>query len=146
MTRADEIALLQRVTNQPEVLAGVAPGYLRLDMGAFFDRPGNFLFGDDRGLVLFGDLGNGVFDVHYLFTSSLRGRAALLTIKEAFSALFTYHNARAITGAIPRENRASRAMTRALGCSPTGISVDSQGRDCINYVLERATWVTFSGA
>lgn len=146
MIHSDDIELLQRVANQPEVLAGVAPGYLRLDMSHFFERPGNVMFGDDRGVVLFGDYGDHTFDMHYLFTSSCRGRAAHLAIKEAISALFTYHNARAITGAIPRENRASRAMTRALGCRPTGVSVDSQGRDCITYVLERATWVISSGA
>lgn len=140
MTRADDIEMLDCIVNQPEILAAVAPGYLRMDLTAFFDRPGNVMFGDDRGVVLFGAKGDGAFDMHYLFTSSLRGRAALSTIKEAISALFTCHLAHVITGSTPRENRAARAMNRALGGIPYGVSVDSQGRHCIDYVLERATW------
>lgn len=132
--------MLNRVANAPEVIRGLAPGYLAIDLKAFFDSPENVMFGDDRGVVLFGAKGDGAFDMHYLFTSSLRGRAALSTIKEAISALFTCHLAHVITGSTPRENRAARAMNRALGGIPYGVSVDSQGRHCIDYVLERATW------
>lgn len=145
MTHPDT-ELLNRVANQPEVLAGVAPGYLRLDLEGFLEQPRNVMFGDERGLVLLGFKNAGVYDMHYLFTSSLRGRYALNAIKEAIGALFTYHSAHAITGSTPRDNRAARAMNRALGGRPIGVSVDSQGRHCIDYVLERATWVHLSGA
>lgn len=143
---AADAELLNLVANQPEVLAGTAPGYLAVDLVGFFDRPGNVMLGDARGVMLFGYQGDGVYDMHYLLTSSLRGKNALLTIREAIGALFTYHNAHAIVGATPRDNRAARAMNRALGGRPYGVSVDSQGRDCINYVLERATWAISSAA
>lgn len=139
-------ALLNRVANQPEVLAGIAPGYLAIDLAAFFDGPGNVMAGDERGVVLFVFQGDGAYDMHYLFTSSMRGAAALRLIRSSISDLFTYYHAHAITGQTPRDNRAARAINRALGGRPFGVSVDSQGRDCINYVLERATWVRLSGA
>jgi hypothetical protein len=146
MTDPDDIELLNRVAAQPEVLAQVAPGYLSLDLTAFFDNPANIMLGDERGIVLFVALGNGVYGMHYLLTRSLRGPAALRAIKSAISDVFTYHGAHAITGATPRENRAARAVNRALGGHPIGVSEDSLGRPCINYMLERATWVRLSGA
>lgn len=130
------------IVNQPEILPWVAPGHLRLDMEPFFERPGNLMLGDARGVVLFAPLENGFYTAHFLFTSSLRGRDALRTIRAAFTALFTYRDALAITGAIPREHRASRAMVRALGCRPIGECVDSHGRSCVTYIMERKTWAT----
>jgi hypothetical protein len=56
--------------------------------------------------------------------------------------MFTDHGATAICGAVPREHRASRAMSRALGASPRGSHTDSFGRSCIIYVLERKSWAT----
>lgn len=124
----------------------MAPGYLRVDMAAFFDKPGNLMLGDERGVVLFSFLGDSTYQMDYALTSSLRGRDAMQAIRTAIAALFTHHNAHAIIGLTPRTNRAARAVNRALGGRPYGVSVDSQGRDCIKYVLERATWVHLSGA
>lgn len=145
MTCQDAIALLNRVANAPEVIAHTAPGYLAVDLSSFFNDPRNVLFGDERGVMLFAHQGAGRYDMHYLLTAALRGKAALATIKAAMRALFTYHNASAITGATPRENLAARAVNRALGGRPYGVCIDSLGRDCICYVLERATWVALSG-
>lgn len=146
MTKQDNIDLLNRIVNQPEVLAAMAPGYLAVNLAGFFDRPGNLMLGDERGVVLFSFLGDGTYKMDYALTSSLRGRNALRAIRTAIAALFTQREAHAITGSTPRENRAARVMNRALGGRPYGVSVDSQGRDCIDYVLERATWVRLSGA
>lgn len=144
--RESQIALLNLLVNQPEILPHMAPSYWRVDMRAFFDRPGNMIYGDARGVVLFGNMGDGRYEVHYMLTSSLRGRAALQRIKEAFTALFTYRDAVAIVGSTPRENRAARAMNRALGGRPIGEQLDSLGRPSITYILERSTWVRSSGA
>lgn len=138
--------LLNMIANQPEVLQWIAPGYLRIDLGPFFDKPGNLMLGDDRGVVLFSFLGDSTYKMDYLLTSSLRGPAALRAIKTAIAALFTQREAHAITGQTPRDNRPARAVNRALGGRPYGVSVDSQGRHCIDYVLERETWVRSSGA
>lgn len=140
------LEILNMLVNQPEILPHMAPGYWRMDMSEFFNRPGNLAVGDARGMVLFGNMGDGKYEVHYMLTSSLRGPAALKRIKEAFNALFTYRDAVAIVGATPRENRAARAMNRALGGRPIGEKVDSLGRPSIIYILERKTWATLSGA
>lgn len=144
--REAQIALLNLLVNQPEILPYMAPSYWRVDMSGFFDRPGNLIVGDARGVVLFANAGNGLYEVHYMLTSSLRGPAALARIKEAFNALFTYRDATAIVGSTPRENRAARAMNRALGGRPIGESTDTQGRPCTTYILERKTWAASSGA
>lgn len=143
---SDDKALLNRIANAPEVLSHTAPGHLAVDLSSFFNDPRNVMVGDERGVVLFAYQEAGRYEMHYLLTKSLRGKAALHAIKEALRALFTYHHASAITGATPRENLAARAVNRALGGRPYGVCTDSLGRDCICYVLERATWVALSGA
>lgn len=146
MTYEHERLVLNLVANQPEVLVQIAPGYLAVDLAPFFDKPGNLMLGDERGVVLFSFRGDSTYRMDYLLTNSLRGPAALRAIKTAIRALFTYREAYAITGQTPRDNRPARAMNRALGGRPYGVSVDSQGRHCIDYVLERARWVRLSGA
>lgn len=146
MTRNEEIKLLNMLANQPEILPWVAPGFKSVDLSNFFNHPGNLMLGNVRGVVLFAELGEGLWSTHFLFTSSLRGPDALRAIKMAFNSLFTYRNCVAITGLIPRENRASRAIVRALGCRLIGHTVDQHGRACNSYIMERATWVTLSGA
>lgn len=146
MGRDDELKLLNMIANQPEILPWVAPGFSHVDLSDFFNRPGNLMLGNVLGVVLFGELGEGLYSTHFLFTSSLRGADALRAIKMAFSSLFTYRDCVAITGLIPRENRASRAMVRALGCRLMGQTVDAHGRACNSYIMERARWVTLSGA
>lgn len=138
--------MVNTVANQPEVLRWVAPGADRVDLSAFFDKPDNLMLGNELGVVLFGHMTEGFYCVHFLLTDALRGPDALRAIKLAFNSLFTYRNCVAITGLIPRENRASRAMVRAIGCRLIGQTTDAHGRACNSYIMERATWVTLSGA
>jgi hypothetical protein len=58
--------------------------------------------------------------------------------------MFTEHGATVICGAVPREHRTSRVMSRALGAVPIGSHTDSHGRACVVYKLERRTWATSS--
>ncbi len=146
MNIQEQIQLVNSIANRPEVLPFIAPGYVSVDLRAFFDRPGNLMVGNALGVILFGNLGDGIYSCHFLLTNKLRGPDACRAIKMAFSSLFTYKDCIAITGLIPRENRASRAMVRALGCRPIGEISDMYGRPCISYMLERKTWVTLSGA
>ncbi len=140
------LALLNSLANLPDVLPNIAPGHTRVDLKAFFERTGNLMVGDWRGVVLFIYLGEGLYAAHWLFDPAYRGTHALRAIREAFCALFTYREAVAITGLVPRENRASCAMARALGCRRMGVSHDTHGRSCNSYIMERTTWAILSGA
>lgn len=139
------LELLNAIVNRPEVLPWVAPGCDHFDASPFFTNPNNLLLGNEKGLVAFVCLGEGFYSCHILLTESLRGRDAMTALRMSFTALFTLRECVAITGLIPRENRASRAMVRALGCRPIGSSKDAHGRACISYIMERGTWATLSG-
>lgn len=121
---------------------GLAPGFDRVDMSAFFERPGNFMLGDADGIALFGLISPGVYEGHYLFP----GRASIDKCRQFMSTVFIDHYADAIVGHVPVENRAARTMTRALGFTRQGTSVSFTGRSCVDYVLERRKWETLSAA
>jgi len=136
------LSILNHVVNQPEIRAAVAPGFANLDMERFFDNPDNVMIGDMDGIVLFGGFGEGRYTIHFLFTEETRGPDALREIREAIKIMFTQFHAVAIYGETPRDNRACRAMGRALGFVPIGDGVDAFGRPTKSYVLERALWAT----
>ena len=142
------IALLNYVANQPEVLRHVAPGYANIDLTAFCTKPGNYIMGDEGGCVIFAPstANSTVYEMHYLLTNDIRGRDALYFTRFCLELMFTKQGATAITGLTPRDNRAARAMNRALGARPVGEQTDIFGRLCIKYVLEREQWVQFSAA
>lgn len=141
------LALLERLANHPDILPWVAPGLDSVDVAAH-DVSGLRVFGDDRGAVMFRPVAAepGVFEMHYLFTQDLRGKAALDMIRRCVTTMFTDHCATAICGAVPREHRASRVMSRALGARPIGSHTDFFGRCCIVYVIERKSWAVLLGA
>lgn len=141
----DQRALLNAIVNRPEVLPWVAPGRDHFDASDFFLNPNNLLLGNKKGLVAFVCLGEGFYSCHILLTESIRGRDALTALRMSFTSLFTLRECVAITGLIPRENRASRAIVRALGCRPVGSAKDAFGRSCMSYIMERGTWETLSG-
>lgn len=143
MTPRERKELLNWVVNEPTVLAALAPGYSYVDMGSFVDDSRNIMLGNETsGLVLFAFVAPGVYDLHYALT--LRGRDALKAVRMALHDVFTKHHAHVIVGATPRDNRAARAMNRALGARPTGVCTDTLGRACIIYKLERSTWAASS--
>lgn len=136
----DALELLNDVANSPEVLEYVAPGFPSIDLAPFFNDPHNVMIGDARGLVLFIWKGNGVYEMHYLFTYALRGARALRVIKDAINAVFTIHGGRVVCGDVPRDHRASRVMSRAIGARPIRDTTDQAGRACIRYIIERDKW------
>lgn len=137
--------LLNRVANHPDVLRFIAPGYQSVDLDAFFAAPENVMFGDANGLLLFcHQPSDHTYEMHWLLTEAVRGRAALRMAKNAIATVFTNFDACAITGSTPRENRAACMMNRALGGVPDGVSADSMGRPCIKFKLERTTWARSS--
>lgn len=135
-----QLSLLEALVNRPHVLASVAPGFDGLDMSAFFESPFNICLGDAHGMALFVHIGDGVYEGHYVLPDLpgiLRMRRARVYLRR----MFTTHRAKAIVGVVPVDNSPARTVTRALGFTPTGTSVSASGRSCVDYVLERATWV-----
>ena len=146
MTRTEKIALFNRVANSPEVLRSIAPGLEYVDFSSFFSDPRNVMLGDVRGLVVFFAAGNAEYDVHFLLTDALRGNDALCAIRLSLNYMFTARHASAIHGSTPRENRACRAIARALGARPVGVTTDFFGRACLKYSIERDKWAILSGS
>jgi len=133
--------LLNRVANRPEILRSIAPGWSAVDLSLYTLHPRTYLFGDDDGVVLYVMRGHRTWDVHFLLTDALRGKNAIQRIKESLETMFTTHGALCIFGSTPRDNRACRAMGRALGARPIGVSIDYFGRASLDYVLERDQWI-----
>lgn len=146
--RRAQLARCNELVNMPEINAALAPQYRALDLAKFFENPDNICILKARGAMLFATVPDGppgFYDTHYLFPR--QGAAINLTAARAcVSEMFDRHGARVLCGNTPRENRAARYINRALGSVPMGEGIDSQGRPCIFYVLERATWATLSGA
>lgn len=144
--RKAQLARVNELANMPDIAPYLAPAYCNLDLSKFFENPDNICILKARGAMLFGAVQDGppgFYDTHYLFP---RQAAAInLTAARACVAeMFDRHGARVLCGNTPRENRAARYINRALGSVPMGMGIDSQGRPCIFYVLERATWATLS--
>lgn len=138
----EHVEMLNYVANHPAVLPHIAGNASGIDLSPFFTVPENVMFGDHRGLILFLWQGEHIYDMHWLLTDEIRGKDALGMARNAIGTMFTKFDCCAITGATPRENLAARRMNRALGGQPVGESIDSLGRPCINYRLERRTWAT----
>ena len=143
MIKQENIALLNRIANQPEVLQEIAPGYLNLDLTRFFDKPSNLMVGDERGVVLFSYLGSGLYRMDYLLTNSLRGPPLRWRRHQGsrWLALMPASHWTNTPRQPPRKGDESCSRWPALRCI-CGLL----GRHCIDYALERATWVRFSGA
>lgn len=147
MQQVEKAELLNYVANHPDVLPWLAPHLPYIDLSGFLLVPENVMFGDHRGLIIFLYQAKAhTYQLHWLLTDEIRGRAALLMARNAIATMFTKFDCCAITGSTPRDNLPARAMNRALGAVPVGVSTDSQGRACIDYSLERRTWATSSAA
>lgn len=142
--REQQVALLNSVANQPEVLAAMAPGYQWVDLSSFLANPKSVLIGDEHGVVLFAYIGDGVYEGHYLLTDSIGKVKRWKLMRYALRELFTTHGAWVINGVTPRDNMAARMVNRALGFHPVGTATDTMGRACIKYKLERDKWVASS--
>lgn len=143
MQQVEKAELLSYVANHPDVLPWLAPHLAHVDLSGFMAVPENVMFGDHRGLIIFlYQAKNHTYQLHWLLTEAIRGKTALLMARNAIATMFTNFDCCAITGSTPRDNAPARAMNRALGAVPVGVSTDSQGRACIDYRLERRTWAT----
>lgn len=135
------LALLNYVANVPEVRNSIATNEQVLECSSFFYEERNIMLGDEDGVLLFFWRGNDIYEIHYLLTAARRGKEALEFVKQALRFMFTEWGAAGIYGFTPRENRAARAMNRALGAWPIGEAKDSSGRTFIKYTVEREKYV-----
>jgi hypothetical protein len=135
-----QVRLLNFVANQPEVLKQIAPGCKAVDLARYLDAPGTLLYGNEDGVLLFVRDIERRYEGHYMFTDTARRRDIVALCRRAITDVFTKHGASAIKGVTPRGNLGARAMNRALGLLPCGITTDTAGRDCIRYILERKSW------
>lgn len=143
--RQINIAKLNNLANHPDISPGLGPLYSDLDLSGFFKREGNVAIFKGDGAMLFAEIPPSVaprpgwYDVHYLFPRK-GGRANLDAARSCIDEMFAKHNARVLCGNTPASNRAARFINRALGAVPMGQGIDTQGRLCTFYVLERAAW------
>ena len=143
---SDAIDLTNFLGNMPSILAEIAPGCSFIDFSREFRNPRTCIIGDRAGAILMQHLDGpdewaDAFGAHFLLTPQLRGKKALDFCRDVADIMFTMRGASLIAGAIPVGHRGSRVMTRALGGTPIGESIDAYGRRCINYVMERVRWV-----
>lgn len=136
------VETLNRLANDPIVLAQL--GYERLDLSGFFANNGNVALGDDHGVALFGYRGSGIYEGHYLFPPSLRGKAALTTARAMLAYMFTTVGARVIVGETPVDNLPARLFSRALGFTRRSATTGSSGRPCVVYEMDRVRWAKLS--
>lgn len=130
---------LNRLANRPNILKNINPTVETIDLTPLALSPGTVIvFKDELNAGLFFPYGAGgkLWEGHYLF-DTLRGREARDFAKIAVQIAFDYTSAAAIIGQVPKEHKAARVMSRAIGCQPLDESVDVLGRACIRYLLER---------
>lgn len=131
-----------------EHVAMLAPSYLKLNANPFYAKPRNvgFITPDDFALALFESIDDLVYGAHLICDPPWRGAAAIAFGRAAVGRVFTDHGAKAILAEVPRENRASRIVCRAIGGIPGADTADENGRPCILYRLAREAWEQSSAA
>lgn len=139
--KSSQADVLNRIANDPAVLEQMRLQWV--DLSGFYLRPKNVALGGESGVALFGYRGRGVYEGHYLFPPAVRGKEALAQCRAFLHTMFTNYRASLIIGEVPIENRAARHFTNALGFTRQGVSV-IQGRSCVVYHMERATWEVLS--
>lgn len=135
---------LNAAVNEPGVLAAVAPGFAEFDLSDFLSDPRNVALRCGDAVAIFEYCAPGVYDGHYLFPKNVRGKVALQAARKIIHEMFTKYRAIVITGSIPREHRAARCLTRALGFQKSGESTDATDEGCVDYELRRDEWVKSS--
>lgn len=140
MTLDEAKAKLRHFANLPNVLPRIGPIYSFIDLDYVLVTPGNVVFFHPEGAIMALAMGDGVYEGHSLMSETLRGSRARDFALYAMRSLFDKEGAAAIMWHIPVEHRTARLMSRVLGCTPRGPSVDIYGRPCITYTAERETW------
>ena len=132
---------LNALANRPDIAYQLAPLYTDLDLSAVFENPANVVVFEGAGAMIFAAIPDraGWYDTHYLFPRS-GGAANLEAARKCVQTMFDVHDAAVLCGNTPRSNVAARIISRMLGARPVSAGVDSQGRDCLFYVLERIRW------
>lgn len=128
--RAEQIRIIEAIDQSPYNRGLDGATWLR----EATSHPIVFKNGD---VLLFNDLGNRIFDVHFLFDTA-RGRAALDQAKVGFGTMFQ-RGAMALTGLVPLDNHKARIFCRLLGCRSVGIHETLFGA-CEKFVITCQMW------
>ena len=110
-----------------------------IDMKNVYRTSGNIGFTSEIGGLFFENLGEGVFEIHFLFIPRSGGAAIKRVASAILDEMFTNRGACVIKGHPPRDNRAVRLIGYALGFRKTSADdfVDDLGRVCATYELRR---------
>ena len=135
---------LDYLVNHPKISknCGVPEG-LRVDMSPVAKTPRSVgLISTTPGAaggLLFGYLGDDVFDIHFMFIPGGSGKALLCVGRAMLQEMFTNRGACAIKGFPPRGNRAVRIVGVALGFikTPDTLITNTFGQVCDVYELRK---------
>lgn len=131
---------LTALVNHPAIFPAMGcPAGGVLDAKYLYRTPGNIGFTSDNGGMFFENLGEGVFEVHFLFIPGSGGTAIKRAAKAILHEMFTNRGACVIRGHPPRDNRAVSHIGYSLGFRrvQTDDFVDDNGRVCLTYELRK---------
>lgn len=118
----------------------VAPGFglakdMWIDLSKMYNKKGNVGFVAKGGGMIFAYAGDGVYECHFMFPTTIPGKVIKQAATVMIDEMFTKRGARVIKGCPPRDNRAVRVMGIALGFSKVDNSefTDTLGRVCDVY-------------
>jgi hypothetical protein len=112
-----------------------------LDGAAWLDTPGNvpIVLGhpDAPDIALFDDEGDGIYQIHVLFSS--RGRAAIDAARKSFQRMFENYGADMIMGLVPEIRPDVKLLARWAGMKFVGLR-NTIGGPCQLFVLSKEMW------
>jgi hypothetical protein len=128
-----------RVEHDALIIAAIDESPLNrgLSGAAWLDHPGNVAIVLEHDIALFDDVGDGNYEVHFLFQS--RGRPAIVAARESFERLFENYGAELIYGLVPDFRRDVKMLARWAGGKSVGLRETANGL-CELFVLSREMW------
>lgn len=140
--REASVSDLEYLANHPNIskACGVPEGSM-VDMSGVATTPRAVGFVSTLpgvvGGLMFGHLGDDVFDVHFMFLLGSSGKGVVKVSKAILQEMFTNRGARVIKGTPPRGNRAVRVIGISLGFTkiPNADFTNAQGHVCDTYEI-----------
>lgn len=140
--REASVSDLEYLANHPDIAeaCGVPEGS-RADMSGVATTPRAVGFVSTLpgvvGGLMFGHLGDDIFDVHFMFMPGSSGKKMIQVGKAMMQEMFTNRGARVIKGTPPRGNRAVRVIGISLGFTKISNAdhINAQGHICDTYEI-----------
>ncbi|MET0240199.1 MAG: hypothetical protein ABW184_09915 [Sphingobium sp.] len=137
--RTRDVTVLNRIANLPEVkpyFGHVEKG--DIDFRELAAAPAEYVLlcnGEDAGSI-FEWSGPGIWQSHYLFAHSCRGRRAITECRRMIAWMFEREGARLLWGQTPIENRPARWLNRQIGARSHGIRTHHISGACELFTVE----------